>query len=253
MKDLSDLFWDASVEELKRGYVYDQEADAYVCLVCGQTFEQGIIYSDNHTFYEAERFTKHHIHKEHGSMFAYLLGLDKKVTGLTDLQKKLLGYFFQGLTDKEIVQELGGGSTSTIRHHRFTLREKMKQAKVLLALMELTEAHSAKPTQWIHPPRHARMLDQRYDLTEAEKQEILDKYFPDGPDGPLADFPKKEKRKVAILKHLITKFAPNRKYSELEVNRILERIYPDYVTLRRYLIEYGFMDRTPDGRQYWVL
>ncbi|MBJ6950597.1 DUF2087 domain-containing protein, partial [Vibrio cholerae] len=28
--------------------------------------------------------------------------------------------------------------------------------------------------------------------------------------------------------------------------------YPDFVTLRRYLIEYGFLDRTDDGSQYWV-
>ncbi|HDR8220879.1 TPA: DUF2087 domain-containing protein, partial [Bacillus cereus] len=25
-----------------------------------------------------------------------------------------------------------------------------------------------------------------------------------------------------------------------------------FVTLRRYLIEYGFLDRTDDGSQYWV-
>jgi DNA-binding CsgD family transcriptional regulator len=253
MKDISDLFWDASVAELKQGYVYDQDAGIYRCLICGQSFEKGIIYSDGDTFFEAERYTQHHIHKQHGSMFTYLLGLDKKLTGLTDLQKKVLDYFFQGLTDKEIVQELGGGSTSTIRHHRFTLREKMKQAKVFLALMELTEEHAAKPTKWINPPRQAKIVDQRFDITETEQRQILEKYFPEGLEGPLAEFPKKEKRKVAILKHLITRFQANRKYSELEVNRILEHIYPDYVTLRRYLIEYGFMDRTPDGSQYWIL
>ena len=26
----------------------------------------------------------------------------------------------------------------------------------------------------------------------------------------------------------------------------------DYVTVRRNLIEYGFLDRTADGRTYWV-
>ncbi len=38
-----------------------------------------------------------------------------------------------GLNDKEIVKEMDGGSTSTIRNHRFTLREKMKQAKVFFS------------------------------------------------------------------------------------------------------------------------
>lgn len=80
-----------------------------------------------------------HIQNEHTSMFDYLLNMDKKFTGLTDLQKKMVQFFYMGLNDKEIVKELDGGSTSTIRNHRFTLREKMKQAKVFLALMELSE------------------------------------------------------------------------------------------------------------------
>ena len=56
-------------------------------------------------------------------MFDYLLNLDKKYTGLTDLQKKMVQFFYMGLNDKEIVKEMDGGSTSTIRNHRFTLRE----------------------------------------------------------------------------------------------------------------------------------
>ena len=42
------------------------------------------------------------------------------------------------------------------------------------------------------------------------------------------------------------------KYSECEVNEILKPIYDDYMTIRRYLIMYGFMERTRDGRQYWL-
>ena len=41
-------------------------------------------------------------------------------------------------------------------------------------------------------------------------------------------------------------------YGEKEVNQILKMVYEDYVTLRRYLIEYGFLDRKPDGSQYWL-
>jgi hypothetical protein len=29
-------------------------------------------------------------------------------------------------------------------------------------------------------------------------------------------------------------------------------VYDDYVTVRRYLIEYGFLDRKDDGSQYWL-
>ena len=37
-------------------------------------------------------------------MFDYLLNLDKKYTGLTDLQKKMVQFFYMGLNDKEIVK-----------------------------------------------------------------------------------------------------------------------------------------------------
>lgn len=37
-----------------------------------------------------------------------------------------------------------------------------------------------------------------------------------------------------------------------EFNEIIKTAYYDYVTVRRFLIEYGFLDRKPDGSQYWL-
>lgn len=51
---------------------------------------------------------------------------------------------------------------------------------------------------------------------------------------------------------IIEEFQAGRRYTEAQVNEALAEIYTDYVTLRRYLIEYGFMDRTKDGAVYWV-
>ncbi|EJR03790.1 MULTISPECIES: DUF2087 domain-containing protein [Bacillus] len=252
MSDISEKFWDASVEELKKGYVFDEVAEEYICLACGETFIKGVIYQENQVLYEAEKFVQLHIQNEHTSMFEYLLNLDKKFTGLTDLQKKMVQFFHMGLNDKEIVKEMDGGSTSTIRNHRFTLREKMKQAKVFLALMELSEEKSKVQTKFVPIHRTATMVDDRYNITEEENAEVLTTHFTEGLDGPLSKFPKKQKRKLIILRHLVKKFDSNKKYTEKEVNTVLENIYPDFVTLRRYLIEYGFLDRTADGSQYWV-
>ena len=66
----------------------------------------------------------------------------------------------------------------------------------------------------------------------------------------LVRFPKKEKEKLVILKRIAAEFAAGNEYSEPEVNAILRRVYDDYVTIRRYLIEYRFMDREPDGSRY---
>ncbi|MNJ02211.1 hypothetical protein D3C73_1620960 [compost metagenome] len=62
-----------------------------------------------------------------------------------------------------------------------------------------------------------------------------------------------EKSKLIILREIASsRFDAGQSYKEKEVNEILEKVYHDYVTLRRYLIEYGFMDREPDGSKYWL-
>jgi hypothetical protein len=252
MMDVSERFWIATVDEMKRGYIWEAASDQFLCLVCGKAFEKGVVYREGDVWYEAEKYTSLHVSTEHTSMFDYLIGLNKKFTGLTDLQKNLLDYFHKGYTDSEIVK-LEGGSASTIRNHRFTLREKEKQAKVFLSIMELMEA-APQPQKPKFLPIHktATAVDERYAITEQEHAEILGMYFPEGPDGLMSLFPKKEKRKIALLKHIIGRFETGKKYKEKEVNEILKSVFADYVTIRRYLIEYGFMDRLDDGSMYWV-
>jgi len=252
MSDLSELFWNASVEEIKRGYVWESDVQEFVCLLCGKRYAKGIIYPDGERLLEAEKAMSVHIETEHSSVFEYLLGLHKKITGLTDTQRMLLHYFYQGYSDSEIVAELDGGSTSTIRHHRFTLREKEKQAKVFLAIMGLLEGRDTKKPRFISVPKTTTVPDERFFITEEENRKILAQYFPEGLDGPLTEFPRKEKRKAAILKHISHRFEAHRSYTEKEVNEVLKPVYHDYVTLRRYLIEYGFLDREADGSRYWV-
>lgn len=260
--DQVDALWKAPLHEIVRGYSYQAATETFDCLVCGKSFEKGIIYAEGDHFYEAEKYAKLHLRQEHGSMFDYLLGLNKKLTGLTDLQKNLLRLFYDGFNDQEIVKQLDGGSTSTIRNHRFALREKEKQAKLFLAIMELLEQQQRhggkeqeKPTrkqQLVEIHRTATVRDERYATTEDEYHTILLNYFKEGPEGPLSSFPKKEKRKLVILRHLISRFQVGKRYTEKEVNTLLQAAFHDYVTLRRYMIEYGFMDREEDGSAYWV-
>ena len=64
-------------------------------------------------------------------------------------------------------------------------------------------------------------------------------------------FPAK-KAQDRCLKCTGTKFDPKKNYSEAAVNDVLKQAITDYVTVRRYLIEYGFMQRTKDGKTYWL-
>ncbi len=97
MSDISEKFWDASIEELKKGYVFEEETETYICLACGESFRKGVIYQEQQVLYESEKFVQVHIQNEHISMFDYLLHLDKKYTGLTDLQKKMVQFFLYGI------------------------------------------------------------------------------------------------------------------------------------------------------------
>lgn len=248
--NVMDLFWEASLEELKNGYI--EETDNYICLLCGKKIEKGIVYPGEGVFYEAARYMRVHIEQAHGSVFEHLIRLDKKITGLTDHQKSLLELFYQGKSDEEVRKELNIGSNVTIRNHRFVLKEKERQAKVFLTMMELLKTGSKKSPGIVPPHDTARMVDDRYKVTGDENEKILKKYFVHGLNGPISTFAMKEKSKLVVLRQIAKRFEAGRIYNEKEVNEILKTAYEDFVTLRRYLIEYGFMDRKPDGSEYWL-
>jgi hypothetical protein len=46
-----------------------------------------------------------------------------------------------------------------------------------------------------------------------------------------------------LLDFLANRFEPGRRYRESEVNDLLGRLYPDYATLRRYLVDEQFLER----------
>lgn len=248
--ELTELFWNATIEELKQGYLQDR--NGFTCLLCGEKIEQGIIYQHEGVFYDAKRSMQMHIEQKHGSVFEYLIGLDKKLTGLTDHQNKLLQLFYQGKSDAEIQQELEIGSSSTIRNHRFVLKEKERQAKTFLTMMELLKEKDQHAPAFVPLPKTAKMVDDRYNITEEERDKVISKCFPDGVNGPLAKFPIKQKQKLIVLQEIMNRIDNDRTYHEKELNEVLKMVYEDYANIRRYLIEYGFLERKPDGSAYWV-
>ena len=92
------------------------------------------------------------------------------------------------------------------------------------------------------------MVDDRYGITAAEREKTVKTYFDE--TGALRQIPVKEKKKIIVLREIMKNFRAEKAYSEKEINRVLGRIHADYATLRRALVEYGFMDRTPDGSIY---
>ncbi|MCJ1909514.1 DUF2087 domain-containing protein [Planococcus ruber] len=239
--------WEATVDEVKNGFI--EEKGHYQCLLCNEQIEKGIIYPHEEVFYEAERYMRLHIEVAHGSVFHYLMGMDKKLTGLTEHQNRLLGFFYEGKKDAEIQQEMEIGSASTIRNHRFVLKEKERQAKLFLAMMELLKEKDEYAPAFIEIHQTATMVDDRYNVTAEEEQAILAKFFE---KEKLKSFPPKEKQRLVAIKEISKQFTAGERYSEPQVNGIIEPIFSDYGLVRRYLVEYGFLGRTRDGSEYWL-
>jgi hypothetical protein len=247
--DIQTLFWNAPLEDMVRGYCYQAEAAHYLCLICGRHFENGEVFPVGDRFFSAERMCTKHIEEDHGSVFDYLITFNKGLTGLSDQQRDVLIQLHAKKTDQQIAQALKLTST-TIRHYRFKFREKERQAKVYLALMMSLKDAPEEVLGIVEPHRSATTIDERYHITDKERKTVLSNYFNEA--GQLLQFPTKEKRKIIVLTELSKLFKADKIYTEKDIKTILSRVYEDHVTIRRYLIEYGFLDRNTDGSGYWV-
>jgi hypothetical protein len=68
-------------------------------------------------------------------------------------------------------------------------------------------------------------------------------------DGRITSIPAQHSKRLVLLDMLSQQFEPGRRYSEAEVNAVLQRWHDDHAALRRYLVDDGFLDR--DAGQYW--
>jgi DNA-binding transcriptional ArsR family regulator len=62
-------------------------------------------------------------------------------------------------------------------------------------------------------------------------------------DGTLTSIPAQQKKRDAVLRFLAERFEPERMYDEREVNAVLREYHPDVASLRRYLVDGGFLQR----------
>lgn len=80
----------------------------------------------------------------------------------------------------------------------------------------------------------------------SDEQEVLARWF----EGHrLTALPSNRTQRLVVLERLALEFEPGRRYPETEVNSILGGFNPDWSTLRRALVDHGFLDRA--NNQYW--
>lgn len=250
MTKIDDLFEKCEIADLKEGYTEDIQTDEYVCLICGARYSKAEIYPYQNRFLVPEGMMKVHIETEHGSPLKHFLSLDKKLSGISEQQTRILESLTKGKTDREIAQEIGDITESTVRNHRFNLREKARQSRIFLAIMSSVEDYIQEKKKFVSIQRYAGNIDERYQVTTEEDEKTIAKFM--NCSGKIIHYPKKEKDRLSLLRKIMEKFESNKKYHENEVNDLLRPVYEDYVLLRRLLIEYKFLDRTADGKEYWV-
>ena len=87
-----------------------------------------------------------------------------------------------------------------------------------------------------------------------ESYNILKGYLDD--QGKFSRFPGKrqKKKQASMLQFLAKQFVAGKKYSEKEVNDILNQYHSfnDPATLRRLMFGSQLLNRTLDGRAYWL-
>ena len=82
-------------------------------------------------------------------------------------------------------------------------------------------------------------------------EEVKIKYFK---NDKLMMIPKKEKNKILVLQ-IVLKMLKEKslEFTEKELNEAIKEIYPDYSLIRRYLVDYKFLERDNYGRMYKIV
>ena len=66
--------------------------------------------------------------------------------------------------------------------------------------------------------------------------------------------PKKEKNKLLVLQIVLEMLkAKSLEFTEKELNEAIKEIYSDYSLIRRYLVDYKFLERDNYGRIYKIV
>jgi hypothetical protein len=88
-----------------------------------------------------------------------------------------------------------------------------------------------------------------FGMTGDERQ-VLERYFS---GRTLREFPTQRAKRLVVLQRLALEFDVGRRYSETEVNEALFPFFEDWSTLRRHLVDEGFLDREPaaGANRYW--
>jgi len=95
----------------------------------------------------------------------------------------------------------------------------------------------------VGPPREAGLA---LGAANDDEEAVLRTFFR---SGRLTEIPAKRSKRRIVLERIALEFDPGRRYEEKEVNVLLGGFFADHASLRRSLVDEGFLDR--DAGVYW--
>ena len=163
-----------------------------------------------------------------------------------------LSLLFKALSDPARLRILGLLAERPLAGHQLAERLALTPPTISHHMRRLVAARLVD----VEPEAQSRIYSLRTDAIRELSKETLGKdesqpasdednavlrAFFDG--SRLRQIPASRKKRVIVLRRLLERFAPGRSYPEAEVNELLREAHDDVATLRRELVDYGFMVR----------
>lgn len=134
-----------------------------------------------------------------------------------------------------------GLTPPTISHHMAKLAEADLVSVTPDAQRRIYALNTAALRDLARPTRSAaNEQGVAADPIEAERAKTIRDFFA---GDRLKQIPAQRRKRVFVLQHLVERFDPATEYPERQVNETLKEVHEDFATLRRELVDYGFMTR----------
>jgi predicted transcriptional regulator len=164
---------------------------------------------------------------------------------------KIVGLLAREAFSVEQLAEMLGLKSSTVSHHLSRLAKVglvSARAESYYSMYQLEPKALSSIAQSLLSEETLPAVAADVDV-DAYDRKVLNTFL--SPEGRLLAFPVQRKKEEAILRHVVKRFRPNRRYSEKQVNEILSQFSEDTARLRRNLVEFGLMEREGGGGEYW--
>ncbi len=160
---------------------------------------------------------------------------------------RLIGHLANGERNVGELAQLLNLKEPTVSHHLAELKELglvEARAEGNLRIYRLNTRVLETLSKDIFAQPNLAALVPRSELSEDER--VLRTWVK---NGRLVDIPAQEKKKQVVVRWLAEQIDPQRRWAEREFNQWLAQFNEDYATLRRYLVDGGYMAR--ENGIYW--